>query len=91
MQLAQSLPPDQLAGFLGEIESIRVTALARIQPATDIDETIDAKEAARQLGISRATFYRTNKRKRYPFCSTEGSKITASLAALKRYQEQKRK
>jgi len=91
MQLAVTLPPDRLPEFLGEIETIRIVALARIQPAKDEDRTIDAQTAADELGIARSTFYRNHKRKPYPFVSPEGGKLTASLAGLRKYQQAKRR
>ncbi len=91
MHLAATLPPDRLPELLGELETIRITALARIQPAKDEDRTIDAQAAADELGIARSTFYRNHKRKAYPFVSPEGGKLTASLAGLRRYQQAKRK
>jgi predicted DNA-binding transcriptional regulator AlpA len=91
MQLAATLPAERLPEFIGELESVKVVALARIAPAKDEDRTIDAQTAADELGIARSTFYRNHKRKPYPFVSPEGGKLTASLEGLKRYQENKRK
>jgi hypothetical protein len=91
LQLAATLPPDRLPEFIGELESVKVVALARIAPAADQDETIDAQTIADRLGIARSTFYRNNKARPYPFVSTEGSKITGSAAGLRRYQQQKRR
>jgi hypothetical protein len=91
LELARSLPADRLPEFIGELESIKVVALARIQPAVDPDEEIDAQTIADRLGIARSTFYRNNKARPYPFVSTEGSKITGSAAGLRRYQQQKRR
>jgi hypothetical protein len=91
LELARSLPPARLPEFLGELETIRITALARIQPAKDEDRTIDAQTAADALGIARSTFYKNHKARPYPFVSPEGGKLTASLAGLRRYQQAKRK
>jgi hypothetical protein len=90
LELAETLPAERLPEFLGELEAIRVTALARIQPATNEDTTISAQTAADKLGIARSSFYRNNKARPYPFVSREGGKITASLAGLKRYQAAKK-
>jgi hypothetical protein len=91
MQLAATLPPDRLPEFLGELEAVRVTALARIQPAKDEDETISAQIAADRLGIARSTFYRNQKRKPYSFVWREHGKVVASASGLAKYQAAKRR
>jgi predicted DNA-binding transcriptional regulator AlpA len=91
LALASSLPPDRLPEFIGELEVCRITAISRLAPAKDEDETIDAREAARRLGISRPTLYRNHKKRPYSFMRPEGGKLVADAAELRKYQQAKRR
>jgi hypothetical protein len=89
LEKARTLPPADLPDFLGRLEVVRITAMSRITSPVETNETLDAKETAKRLGISRAHFY--NVYKKYPFVTHEGGKVVASASGLKKYQEAKRK
>lgn len=61
MLAARTLPLEQLARLIADLEEIRVVALARLvapPPATRPDELVDIDEAARRLGVSKHYLYR---------------------------------
>jgi len=61
LQLATDLPRDDLAGFLGAIEQIRVTAFVRISaPAVQKanDRLMDVTETSELMSVSRDWLYR---------------------------------
>lgn len=92
LEEARSLPTDDLAEFLGELEQIRVTALARLSapvatPAQP-DERIDITEAAKRLGVS--THYLYKHHKRFPFCKPEGRKLLFSVRGIEQHIKRSR-
>ena len=52
------------------------------------DVDVDAREAARRLGIATPTFYKRVKAGTYPFTRFEGRKVLASLRGLQRYRRE---
>ena len=89
---ARSLPTDDLPEFLGEIETIRVTALSRLNtpisaPALP-DERIDITEAAKRLGVS--THYLYKHHKRFSFCKPEGRKLLFSVRGIEQHIKRSR-
>jgi hypothetical protein len=89
---AQSLALDDLAQFLGELEQIRVTALARLSapiaaPAQP-DERVDIAEAAKRLGVSTSYLYRNHKR--FSFCKPEGRKLLFSARGIEQHIKRSR-
>jgi excisionase family DNA binding protein len=65
---ARTLPPDALAEFLGDLEQVRVTALARIAaPPVEVkpDRLLTVAEVADRLHLSRDYVYR--RAKHFPF------------------------
>lgn len=62
MVAARTLPVEQLARLIADLEEIKVVALARLvappPPATRADELVDIDEAARRLGVSKHYLYR---------------------------------
>jgi len=69
LDAARALPPEELPRFLGDLEEVRMTALARLsapavqhqaQPHTDGDDTLDVDGAAKYLGISAKWIYRNH-------------------------------
>lgn len=92
MDQARNLPADQLADFLGEIEVIRITALARITtppPAESPDGNVDVNEAARRLGVSPQYLYRHAGK--FPFVRRIGRKLLFSSEGLSKYLAAKSK
>jgi coproporphyrinogen III oxidase-like Fe-S oxidoreductase len=89
LDLAKTLPPDDLAAFLGELEQVRVTALARIAAPvkeTKPDERVDIHEAARRLGVSKHYLYRHHRQ--MMFAGREGGKLVFSSAGMEAYIKQ---
>lgn len=91
LTLAKNLGPDELAAFLGELETVRVTALARIaSPAVETrpDESVDVSEAAKRLGVSRDFLYRHYAR--YKFARREGRRVLFSSAGIDQHLRKQR-
>jgi excisionase family DNA binding protein len=84
--LAQSLPPDELAVLLGELETVRLIAHGRMNSpavAAKPDERIGVKEAAARMGISASYLYRNADK--YKFTRREGKKVLIDRAGLDAY------
>lgn len=87
LEEARSLPLDDLPAFLGELEQVRVTALARLSapvaaPAPP-DERVDIATAAKRLGVSTSYLYRNHKR--LSFCKNEGRKLLFSARGIEQH------
>jgi excisionase family DNA binding protein len=83
LEQARTLPTDQLAAFLGELETVRITALARITtPAVEAkqDSLLDVTEAAKRMHCSQDYLYRHSHR--LPFARRVGRKLLFSSNAL---------
>lgn len=83
---AQTLSPQNLPQFLGALEEVRATALARlVSPASApvADVLLDVGEAAKRLGMSRDYVYRNHHR--YPFTHREGRSLKFSSQGIDRY------
>ena len=83
LDLARTLPPAELPEFLGALETVRVTALARIvAPAVENrpDELLTVEQAAARLNVSENYLYRNSRR--LPFTRRVGRKLLFSSAAL---------
>src|SRR5882757_7090539 len=63
--VAEELPAVELPRFLGDLEEIRCTAMARLAAPVAVpspaDELLSAPEAARRLGISQDYLYRNHR------------------------------
>jgi excisionase family DNA binding protein len=91
LDLTRTLAPAELPAFLGELEQIRVTALARITtPPVEArpDELLEVPEAAHRLGVSPDYLYRHSKR--FPFTRRTGRKLLFSSAGLDAYLRKSR-
>lgn len=91
LALAKNLAPEQLPHFLGELEAVRVTALARIAtPAAETkpDELVDVGQAAKRLGCSKGFLYHNHKR--FPFARRIGRRLLFSSAGLDSYLKKTR-
>jgi hypothetical protein len=92
LQLARSLPAESLPGFLGEIEQIRVTALARISapaiPQATPDALLGVNEAAGRLGVSPSYLYRNHSR--FGFTRRMGRSLLFSTQGIQTYIRVKR-
>jgi hypothetical protein len=84
LEQAATLALDDLPMFLGELEQIRVTALARLSAPvaapTQPDERVDIGTAAKRLGVSTSYLYRNHKK--LPFCKPEGRKLLFSVRGI---------
>jgi excisionase family DNA binding protein len=86
LELARSLPPDELPRLLGDLEEIRATVAARlITPAksASTDVNLEVSEAAHRLGVSPDYLYRHSKR--FPFTRRIGRKLLFSSSGLDSY------
>ena len=86
LRLAAELPARDLPGFLGELETVRVTALARItspkvQP--EEDRLLDVTEAGARLGVSEAFLYKNHSR--FAFTQRVGRTLRFSSKGIDAY------
>jgi len=87
LNAARALDPGDLPRFLGHLEEIRATALARLttpaaQPAVH-DELLDVKEAAKRLGVSVKYLYSNHAR--LPFTRSMGNRRLFSAQGIEKY------
>jgi len=90
LELARTLPPEELPRLLGDLEEIRAIALVRLTapvPATPPDANLEVPEAAHRLGVSPDYLYRNHKK--FPFTRREGRKLLFNAAGLDLYLKQK--
>jgi excisionase family DNA binding protein len=90
LKVAQDLPPAELPNFLGELEVIHCTALARLtspeaaQPVED--RLLAVEEASRRLGVSKDYLYRHGND--FPFMRRMGRKLLFSSAGIEKHIRQ---
>jgi|ERR1022692_229299 predicted DNA-binding transcriptional regulator AlpA len=87
LQAAQTLPAAALPELLGDLEQIRVTALARLTapapPASVPDMLLDVTEASTRLGMSVGYLYRHHST--FPFARREGRSLRFSSRGIETY------
>jgi excisionase family DNA binding protein len=86
LDLARALALEDLPGFLGELEQIRVVAFARMAaPASEArpDELLDVEQAAKRMHVSEDYLYRHSRR--LPFARRVGRKLLFSSLGLDAY------
>jgi len=86
LHLAEKLGIEEVAAFLGELEQIRVTALARLScpiPAHPPDELLDVGVTAMRLGVSQDYLYRHQRK--FPFARRIGRKLLFSSSGLDKF------
>ena len=87
---ARDLPGEELPELIGQLESIKATAWARLSapvPApVEHDELLGVVEAARRLGISEDYLYRHSRE--YPFTRRQGRKLLFSALGIERHIRQ---
>jgi hypothetical protein len=90
LHLAETLSPADIPALLGELEQIRVTALARLSPpAASVsrpDELLDVRATAKRLGVSEAYLYAHHRE--YPFTRRQGRKLLFSALGIDKHIRQ---
>jgi len=88
---ARELPAEELPELIGQLESIKATAWARlaapIPPTQEHDELLDVATAAERLGVGRDYLYRHSGE--YPFTRRQGRKLLFSALGIERHIRQK--
>jgi predicted DNA-binding transcriptional regulator AlpA len=91
LHLAETSSPEEIPALLGELEQIRVTALARLSSPSAIayqpDELLDVGATAKRLGVSRDYLYRH--RTKFPFARRIGRKLLFSSSGLDKFLARK--
>lgn len=83
---ARTIPPEELPEWLGQIEQIRVTALARLTAPAAIersDELLTVEQAAKRLELSASFLYRNHAR--LPFTRRMGRSLRFSSLGIDEY------
>jgi excisionase family DNA binding protein len=83
---AQTISAEDLPRLLGELEELRVTALARLLspvPTQAPDLLLDVNQAAERLGVSPDYVYRNHHH--FPFTRREGRSLRFSAQGLEKY------
>jgi hypothetical protein len=92
LHLAQTMSPEEIPHFLGELEEIRSTAFTRLiipaQTQATPDELLDAIEAAPRLGVSVSYIYHHHDR--FPFTRRQGRNLLFSSKGIEDYIRRKK-
>jgi hypothetical protein len=88
LKVAQALDRDELAEFLGEIEVVRCTALARVctpalMPPSEPDQLLPIAEAAHRLSVGKDYLY--HHKDEYPFTRRMGRRVLFSSLGIQQY------
>lgn len=87
LQHARAVPVEALPVFLGKLETIRITALARLQaPVAAIrpeDQLLDVDAAAGRLGVSPGYLYRHHVE--FAFTRRIGKRLLFSASGIENY------
>lgn len=92
LEEAKNCSPDRLPDFLGKLETVRVTAMARLAvpaspvPTDEFDRWLTIDEAMQMLGFSKSYLYT----KSFPFKRREGRSIRFSRAGILEYIQKRR-
>jgi len=91
LKAARDLPMEELPGLIGQLETAKATAWARLsssaQPSQEYDELLGIREAARRLGVSQDYLYARHSE--YPFTRRQGRKLLFSAHGIDRHIKQK--
>jgi hypothetical protein len=80
------LPAEELPDFIGELESIKALAWARLTApasAQEHDKLLDVEAAASRLGVSLDYLYRHSSQ--YSFTRRQGRKLLFSAQGIERH------
>jgi excisionase family DNA binding protein len=86
LMAARELPAGELPCFLGELEEIRCTAMARLTTPAAVqrpDELLTVEQAAERLGVSANYLYRNHSR--LPFVRRMGRTLRFSSLGIDEY------
>ncbi len=87
LKIARDLNAEQLPELLGELEQVRVTAMARLaapvimQPS--VDRLLGVGEAAKRMGVSEDYLYRHHQE--FSFTTRMGRKLLFSSAGIEKH------
>jgi hypothetical protein len=89
---ARNLPAEELPELIGQLESIKAAAWARLSApsASSLppDELLSVRVAAARLGVSRDYLYRHHSQ--YPFTRRQGRKLLFSALDIEKHIRQNR-
>ena len=91
LNVARSLPADELPRFLGELETVRAVAWSRLTAPAPLaqqsrDQLLDVEEAAIRLGFSTSYLYRNHQR--FQFSRRVGRSLRFSAQGIDNYIQQ---
>lgn len=92
LEEAKTLAREELPKLLGELEEVRVTALARLTlpvAAATRDESLDVSEAARRLGVSTSYLYHHSRD--FSFARHQGRKLLFSARGIEAHLAKQRR
>jgi len=84
LRLAATVSLEDVAAFLGELEQIRITALARLSSPAAVsqpDELLDVGATAKRLGVSQDYLYRHQRK--FPLFAGSGGSCSFLRLVLK--------
>jgi hypothetical protein len=90
LRAARELPAEELAGFIGQLETAKATAWARLTapaPSSAHDELLDVATAAARLGVSQDYLYRHAEE--YSFTRRQGRKLLFSALGIEKHIRQR--
>ena len=91
LQAARELPVEELPGLIGQLETAKATAWARLAALSNgthhHDELLDVEAAAARLGVSRDYLYRHHSQ--YSFTRRQGRKLLFSAVGIEKHIRQK--
>jgi len=91
LNAARTLPMEELPRLIGDLEQIRVIALARLTVPASVskaDELVGIEEASRRLNISKSYLYRHSGQ--FPFARHIGRRLAFSTLGIDRYITERR-
>ena len=90
--VARELPAGELPNFIGQLESVKAAAWARLsapaQTPAEHDELLSVEVAADRLGVSRDYLYRHHSQ--YSFTRRQGRKLLFSASGIEKHIRQQR-
>jgi predicted DNA-binding transcriptional regulator AlpA len=91
LESARNLTAEQLPSLLGQLELIKMTAIARLtsdgSPHEQTDRLLNSREAAELFGISEAFLYRNHAH--YDFTIRLGRKLLFSHLGIQRFLQRR--